>query len=671
MRSHFDKKRVLVTGGAGFLGSHLCDRLLKSDNYVICLDNFYTGHWINISHLTTNKNFKFLKHDIINPIRLNVDEIYNLACPASPVHYQRDPVYTLKTNIFGASNTSEIALKSSAKILHASTSEVYGDPEVHPQVESYWGNVNPIGLRSCYDEGKRCAETLLFDHKRQNNLKLKVARIYNTYGPRLHPSDGRVVSNFILQAINNEPVTVYGTGTQTRSFCYVDDLIEGLVRFMSIDEEFAGPINLGSPIETSILELAKTVIKLTQSASNIEYLPLPSDDPAIRQPNIGLAESKLKWQPKVSLKDGLEKTIAYFQKLASNIPFQSQVDADVGATTIQFRENVATQKIKEPIKVIVTGGFGFIGTHVSKRLVNDGYQVLALDNSKQNTSNYTKKRMQYLIQTAELEYQDVDVGDFSKLEKVFSDFQPQQVVHLAATPGIREPEFKFSEYLNSNLIGHANVLELCRIYDIQHFLYASSSSVYGNSVKKSFRENDSTDEPISMYAATKRSNELVTEVYSHLYRQRTTGIRVFSAYGPWGRPDMAYFNFAKKMIKNETITVFSKGELKRDFTYIDDIVEAIIRLLNRTDDRSELHQIYNIGHGNPKSILELVTALETILNVKAKIKYQPMELGDVNITFSNNKKIMQTIQYKPDTKFYEGLELFCSWLEDYMQSNTH
>ena len=314
MGNNEDKKRVLVTGGAGFLGSHLCDRLLKDGNYVICLDNFYTGHSINIEHMINNKNFKLLKHDIINPIKINVDEIYNLACPASPIHYQHDPIFTLKTSIFGTVNMAEIAIKLNAKILHASTSEIYGDPEIHPQIEEYWGNVNPIGLRACYDEGKRCAETLLFDYKRQNNLRLKVARIFNTYGPRMHPKDGRVISTFIIQALNNETITVYGDGMQTRSFCYVDDLIEGFIRLMSTDDNFTGPINLGNPEEFSIKELTDTILELTKSKSNIDYFPLPADDPVRRRPDIELAKSVLNWVPKISLRQGLETTIPYFQK---------------------------------------------------------------------------------------------------------------------------------------------------------------------------------------------------------------------------------------------------------------------------------------------------------------------------------------------------------------------
>ena len=314
MGNNEDKKRILVTGGAGFLGSHLCDRLLKDGNYVICLDNFYTGHSINIEHMINNKNFKLLKHDIINPIKINVDEIYNLACPASPIHYQHDPIFTLKTSIFGTVNMAEIAIKLNAKILHASTSEIYGDPEIHPQIEEYWGNVNPIGLRACYDEGKRCAETLLFDYKRQNNLRLKVARIFNTYGPRMHPKDGRVISTFIIQALNNETITVYGDGMQTRSFCYVDDLIEGFIRLMSTDDNFTGPINLGNPEEFSIKELTDTILELTKSKSNIDYFPLPADDPVRRRPDIELAKSVLNWVPKISLRQGLETTIPYFQK---------------------------------------------------------------------------------------------------------------------------------------------------------------------------------------------------------------------------------------------------------------------------------------------------------------------------------------------------------------------
>lgn len=307
--------RVLVTGGAGFLGSHLCERLIEDGCEVLCVDNFYSGVKDNILQLMRHPRFEFLRHDITFPLYVEVDQIYNLACPASPIHYQWDPVQTTKTSVLGAINMLGLAKRVKAKILQASTSEVYGDPEIHPQSENYWGHVNPIGRRSCYDEGKRCAETLFFDYRRQHALKTKVVRIFNTYGPRMHPSDGRVVSNFIVQALRGEPITLYGTGEQTRSFCYVDDLIEGLVQFMNADDESAGPINLGNPTEFTIRELAEMVIDLTKSKSQIVMHDLPSDDPRQRQPDISLARKTLGWEPKVSLRDGLKKTIKYFREI--------------------------------------------------------------------------------------------------------------------------------------------------------------------------------------------------------------------------------------------------------------------------------------------------------------------------------------------------------------------
>lgn len=306
------KKRVLVTGGAGFLGSHLCERLLKDHADVICVDNFYTGSKVNIEHLMGNPYFELIRHDITFPLYLEIDEIYNLACPASPVHYQFDPVQTTKVNVHGSINMLGLAKRTKAKILQASTSEVYGDPEVHPQREDYRGNVNPLGIRACYDEGKRCAETLFFDYHRQHKVRIKVARIFNTYGPRMHPNDGRVVSNFIIQALTNRPITVYGDGSQTRSFCYVDDMIEGLVRLMNTPDDFTGPVNLGNPHEVSILELAETIIELTGSKSEIVFKPLPYDDPRRRCPDITLARTVLQWEPKVPLREGLKKTIEYF-----------------------------------------------------------------------------------------------------------------------------------------------------------------------------------------------------------------------------------------------------------------------------------------------------------------------------------------------------------------------
>lgn len=309
------KKRVLVTGGAGFLGSHLCERLLNEGQDVICLDNFFTGNKQNINHLRDNPHFELIRHDVTFPLYIEVDEIYNLACPASPVHYQHDPVQTTKTSVHGAINMLGLAKRTGAKFFQASTSEVYGDPHVHPQREEYWGNVNPIGIRSCYDEGKRCAETLAFDYHRQHNVKIKVGRIFNTYGPRMHPNDGRVVSNFIMQALQNKDITLYGDGNQTRSFCYADDLIEAFVRIMGTDDSFTGPVNIGNPHEFTIKQLAETVIELTNSSSQIEYLPLPSDDPMQRKPDISLARRELDWEPTIQLKEGLTKTIAYFDGL--------------------------------------------------------------------------------------------------------------------------------------------------------------------------------------------------------------------------------------------------------------------------------------------------------------------------------------------------------------------
>jgi len=309
------RKRVLVTGGAGFLGSFLCERLLQENCDVVCVDNFYTGTKRNIVHLLENPYFELVRHDITFPLYLEVDEIYNFACPASPIHYQNDPVQTTKVNVHGSINMLGLAKRTKARILQASTSEVYGDPTVHPQTEDYWGNVNCVGIRSCYDEGKRCAETLFFDYYRQHQLNIRVVRIFNTYGPRMHPNDGRVVSNFILQALNNKDITVYGDGKQTRSFCYVDDLIEGVIRMMNTPGDFTGPVNLGNPEEYSILELAEKIIALTRSKSKIVFEPLPQDDPLQRKPNIELARVKLKWEPQKQLEAGLEETINYFRTL--------------------------------------------------------------------------------------------------------------------------------------------------------------------------------------------------------------------------------------------------------------------------------------------------------------------------------------------------------------------
>ncbi|MGJ1508882.1 UDP-glucuronic acid decarboxylase family protein [Sphingobacterium siyangense] len=309
------KKRILVSGGAGFIGSHLCERLLKDGNEVICMDNFFTGDKSNIVHLLHNPYFELVRHDVTVPFLAEVDEIYNLACPASPVHYQYNPIKTIKTSVMGAINMLGLAKRVNARILQASTSEVYGDPQVHPQYESYWGNVNPVGIRSCYDEGKRCAETLFMDYHRQHHVAIKIVRIFNTYGPRMHPQDGRVVSNFIMQALQNKDITIYGEGNQTRSFQYVDDLVEGMIRMMATEKSFIGPLNIGNPNEFTILQLAEQVILQTGSQSKIKFLPLPQDDPQQRKPDIQLAKKSLDWSPTVQLEEGLSKTIAYFKTL--------------------------------------------------------------------------------------------------------------------------------------------------------------------------------------------------------------------------------------------------------------------------------------------------------------------------------------------------------------------
>jgi UDP-glucuronate decarboxylase len=310
--------KILVTGGAGFIGSHLCDRLVNRGDDVLCVDNFYTGSKANIKHLFAHPYFELMRHDITFPFYVEVDRIYNLACPASPIHYQFDPVQTTKTSVHGAINMLGLAKRVKAKILQASTSEVYGDPEIHPQPESYWGKVNPIGIRSCYDEGKRCAETLFFDYWRQHDVQIKVVRIFNTYGPRMHPNDGRVVSNFIVQALKGDPITIYGDGQQTRSFCYVDDLIDAMISMMDTGSDFTGPVNIGNPGEFTMQELAETVLRLTGSRSKLIYLPLPSDDPRQRKPEIELAKEKLSWEPGIGLEDGLKETIRYFKNLCFN-----------------------------------------------------------------------------------------------------------------------------------------------------------------------------------------------------------------------------------------------------------------------------------------------------------------------------------------------------------------
>ena len=347
-------KRILVTGGAGFLGSHLCERLLKSGHEVVCVDNFFTGSKDNVLELFNNPHFEVIRHDVNFPLYLEVDEIYNLACPASPIHYQYDPIQTTKTSVLGAINMLGLAKRTKAKIFHASTSEVYGDPLVHPQKETYWGHVNTKGERACYDEGKRCAESLFFDYVRQHDLLIKVARIFNTYGPRMHPEDGRVVSNFVIQALKGEPITIYGDGSQTRSFCYVDDLIDGFLRLMASRDEFQGPVNLGNPGEFTILELAEKVIEVTGSSSKFDFRPLPADDPRQRQPDITLARSELGWQPKVSLQEGLHKPVEYFDRLLKSSNRLRHVDFSRGnrRKTVANRRHVNSEDYQNRLDVV-------------------------------------------------------------------------------------------------------------------------------------------------------------------------------------------------------------------------------------------------------------------------------------------------------------------------------
>lgn len=341
-------KRILVTGGAGFLGSHLCERLVKDGHDVLCVDNFYTGRKRNIAHLINHPTFEFMRHDITFPLYVEVDEIYNLACPASPVHYQFDPVQTTKTSVHGAINMLGLAKRVKAKILQASTSEVYGDPKVHPQTEDYRGHVNCTGIRSCYDEGKRCAETLFFDYFRQHKLRIKVIRIFNTYGPRMHPNDGRVVSNFIVQALKGKPITIFGNGKQTRSFCYVDDLIEAFIRLMNTSDDFTGPMNFGNPVEFTMLELAEKVIELTGSKSKIEFQPLPMDDPKQRMPDMSLAKKVINWEPKIVLEEGLKRTISYFRKLLFEDTYTTESESESRIKMYQLKINQA--KIRKDIK---------------------------------------------------------------------------------------------------------------------------------------------------------------------------------------------------------------------------------------------------------------------------------------------------------------------------------
>lgn len=527
-------ERVLVTGGAGFLGSHLCERLLNEGHEVFCLDNFHTGSKANVLHLLENPRFHIVHHDVTLPFSLHVDRIFNLACPASPVHYQFDPVHTIKTSVIGSLNMLELAERLGARILQASTSEVYGDPEQHPQAEQYWGNVNSFGPRACYDEGKRCAEALFYAFRERAGVRVKLARIFNTYGPRMHEGDGRVVSNFVTQALRGEPITLYGDGSQTRSFCYVDDLVDGLVRLMDAPDDVVGPVNLGNPVECTVRELAEKVVELTGSISPLVYKPLPVDDPCRRRPDISLARDVLGWEPSTQLTDGLAATIDYFDAVLRGRKWDGMAVKQTGkasrvaasARSVQAADKRASghARAAKPA-VLVTGGAGYVGAHVCKALDRAGFLPVTFDSLARGHREAVK-------------WGPLCVGDLrdpKALAKVLAEFDPVGVIHLAALAYVGESMAEPGRYFGVNVVGTLNLLNAMAERGVKPLVFSSSCATYGVPDTLPIGE-DHPQRPVNPYGESKLIAEKMMGWFDRRHGLRVASLRYFNAAGadPWG-----------------------------------------------------------------------------------------------------------------------------------------
>jgi UDP-glucuronate decarboxylase len=618
-------KRVLVTGGAGFVGSHLCERLLEQGHAVICLDDFCTGSAANIAHLTRNPHFQVKRHDVTESFFCEADEIYNLACPASPVHYQADPIRTFKTSVLGALNTLALARGTGAKTLLASTSEVYGDPEVHPQRESYWGHVNPTGTRACYDEGKRSAETLYFDYHRCHRVGIKVARIFNTYGPRMHPNDGRVVSNFIVQALTGQPITIYGDGTQTRSFCYVDDLVDGFIRLMASENDFVGPVNLGNPCECTMQELAELVLKLTGSRSALIYKPLPSDDPKRRRPDISLARRALEWSPSIPLERGVARTIEYFDRALRR-------DGERVPREDERMMRVANKPAQARAAVLVTGGAGYIGSHTCKALARAGYLPVTFDNLVHG--HRWAVRWGPLI--------EADLANEDRLRAAIRDFSIRSVIHLAGYAYVGESVSDPLKYFQNNLANTLTLLEVMHRTAAKNIVFSSTCATYGAPAHSPIDE-ETPQLPMNPYGESKLMVERILHWWSAAHGMRWTALRYFNAAGadPEGeigedhRPETHLIPLAIQTALGvrDGLEIYgcdyptSDGTAIRDYIHVADLASAHLAALRRLEAGGESLAI-NLGTGAGHSVREVVSAVERVSGRKVPTRAAPRRAGD-------------------------------------------
>ncbi|MBU3906993.1 MAG: GDP-mannose 4,6-dehydratase [Nanoarchaeota archaeon] len=613
-------KNVVITGGAGFIGSHLCKYLLDKGEKVVCVDNLFTGSKKNILSLMNDPNFRFIEQDIIEPLYIDekIDQIYNLACPASPIHYQFNAIRTIKANTIGVINMLGLARKHNARILQASTSEIYGDPLEHPQKETYRGNVNTLGPRACYDEGKRVAETLFMDYHRKWRLDIRIVRIFNTYGTSMNKEDGRVVSNFIVQALKNENLTIYGDGSQTRSFCYVSDLIEGMYKMMN-QENFIGPVNLGNPGEFTILELAKKIINFTSSNSNIVYHLLPQDDPIKRKPDISLAREKLNWEPKIPLEDGLKKTIDYFKELIK-------------------------------MNCLVTGGAGFIGSNLVDRLLKENYKVIVID----DLSTGRKENILAHIGKENFVFYEKSICD--NLDEIFERERIEVVFHLAALPRVQFSIVNPIKTNEVNVNGTLNLLQTCKKFDVKRFVFSSSSSVYGDQEKLPLIETMPLN-PMSPYALHKLTSEEYCKLFNLIHGLETISLRYFNVFGPRQNPEGDYAclipKFIECLISGKEFTVNGNGEQTRDFTFVEDVVNANI-LAATTQNKDAFGKAFNIGNNHNLSVNEVMKGILNLSNKNTKIIYGPAVI-EPRDTLADNSKAREFLGWAPKVSFEEGI----------------
>jgi len=669
-------KRVLVAGGAGFLGSHLCERLLSEGATVICVDNFYTGTRENIAHLMGNPRFLLVEHDITVPLFHKVDEIYNLACPASPIHYQSDPIFTTKTSVIGTMNLLGMAKNCNAKIMQASTSEVYGDPLVHPQPESYWGHVNPNGIRSCYDEGKRCAESLCFDYRRRHAMDVKVVRIFNTYGPRMRLDDGRVVSNFINQALNDEPITIYGDGSQTRSFCYVDDLIEGFVRMMATPPEVCGPINLGNPVEFTIRELAEHVLAITESNSSLIEQPLPADDPQRRRPDISVAQEILGWEPQIPLATGLGPTMQYFDKRPSGSTAGSQ-----SSESIQNRARVrAGGGGSKTSKVLVTGGAGYVGSHACKMLAAAGHVPVTID----NLVHGHRKSVRWGP------FIEGDLADRHLLMRTLQEHEIDTVMHFAAYAYVGESMEDPGRYFRNNVSNTINLLDAMVETGVSRLVFSSTCATYGMPEHLPIGE-DHPQHPINPYGESKLSIERAIHWYGVAHGIRSCSLRYFNAAGadPDGEigenhdPEthliplviQTAFGLRPEVRIFGTDYETADGSAVRDYIHVADLAAAHRQALEYLV-AGGASRCLNLGTGAGHSVKEIIAAVERITGRSVNAVAAARRAGDPAVLVAAPGAAAEVLDWAPQ---YSDLDTIIStaaeWLRrqivDHSASDAH